>query len=148
MPEHVQEDLFGEVAARLAAHAERRELRHRFEAVKHRRPDTGRDLGAGMWCGRCGATAVNEAVLLTNHDTGWTVGCYLALRPGAAGHWAAHLTAQQRLDRWDRQFFGDCTGCGHPWGLHGWDIGGGSHHQHAGCMAVIPGCGCRRYTPR
>lgn len=148
MPEHVQEDLFGEVAAALAAQAEHRELRAAFEATKHRRPDTGQDLGTAMWCGRCGATVLNEFLIEINHETGWTAGCYVELRPGAVGRRFGQLTEAQRADRWDRRFFGDCAGCGHPWGLHGWNIGGGSHYHDRRCLALLSGCGCRRYTPR
>lgn len=148
----VQLDLFGEVAARLAtqqADADRQrraaELLAAFQAVKHRHPGTGADLGPRMWCGRCGAVEGSEFLIVINHELDWCAGCYPRFRPGVPIRPFAQLSMAQRADRWDRPFFADCVACGHPWGLHGSDIGGGAHDSHAGCQA-LPHARCRCTT--
>jgi hypothetical protein len=151
----VQLDLFGEVAALLyTTHAEADDLPSRrqrlaiFRTIKHRHPRTGEHLGDRMWCGRCGAVELNEVLMVINHETGWCAGCYTRFRSGVLASPFAHLTERQRADRWDRRFFTDCVGCGHPWGLHAWDIGGGSHDANAGCHPLLRrSCRCTRYAP-
>jgi len=151
----VQLDLFGEVDAALAARRAqaaadliRQQLLVDFEAIKHRHPGTGKDLGTRMWCGRCGAVEVNDFLIVINHELGWCAGCYIRHRPGTLDSPFAHLTEQQQADRWDRLYFADCAGCGHPWGLHCWDIGGGSHDTNIGCHALLTGrCDCPGYRP-
>jgi|GEM_PF-7062559 len=134
-------------AAADRGHARRR-LRAAFAAIKHRHPGTGADLGPRLWCGRCGALEPNELLIAINHELSWCAGCYTGLRPGVLASPFAHLSEAQRADRWDRQFVADCAGCAHPWGLHGWDIGGGSHDTHAGCQAVLRSrCPCIGYHP-
>ncbi len=66
----VQLDLFGEVNAVLAAQRPeadagrvRQQLRASFEALTHRHPATGQDLGSRVWCGRCGAIEVNDFLI-------------------------------------------------------------------------------------
>lgn len=151
----VQLDLFGQVEAdlteqqaRVDAGQVREQLRLAFEALKHRHPATGDDLGTRVWCGRCGAVEVNDFLIVINHELGWCAGCYARFRPGAVNGPFNHLSEAQQADRWDRRFFPDCTDCGHPWGLHGWDIGGGSHDTNTGCHALLSAwCRCPRYLP-
>ena len=119
------------------------------------RPD-GAPLPVGQgWCGRCGQNTFAYGLTI-NHDLGYC-GCPVEVDPtwsryprradgrgfrghGAVGH-ANHglLTVDELCDRWDRQYFPDCT-CGHPWGVH--------------CRADHPtfdfacgtSCGCSIYT--
>ncbi|HKT03145.1 MAG TPA: hypothetical protein VJT31_26755 [Rugosimonospora sp.] len=142
----VQLDLFGQVEADLTEQQARDRLHQTFQALKHRHPATGEDLGTRVWCGRCGAVEVNDFLIVINHELGWCAGCYARLRPGAVDGPFSHLSEAQRADRWDRQYFPDCANCGHPWGLHGWDIAGGSHDANSGCHALLSTwCRCPRY---
>lgn len=109
-----------------------------------------------VWCGRCGAL---HNPFDGGHDRGYQ-GCLIGIDPTwknyePRGHgWAGHgvighpggslLTVEELCDRWDRQYFPDCT-CGHPWGLH---------HTRYGTQMQPPGnplsclahCGCRDYV--
>lgn len=139
-------DVLSGAADRRDAEAERRKA---YETLRATCPD-GRVLAEDeTWCGRCGET-VYPYDLTINHDLGYC-GCPVESDPtwkryprredgrGFRGHGAVGypgeggtLTVEDLCDRWDRQFFPDCT-CGHPWGLH---------EDHDRCLAW---CGCFEY---
>lgn len=149
----VQLDLFGQVETAIAAQAAataaataREDLRRAFTNLMHHHPGTGADLGHRLWCGRCGGVEANSYLIVINHELGWLAGCYARFRPGTVSGPFDGTTEAQRADRWDRQFFADCHACGHPWGLHPWELGGGSHDERTGCHALRFGrCRCTGY---
>lgn len=128
------------------AAAQLAELRTLWTTRRRDRPD-GLAVPAGQdWCGRCGQNTFGYGLTI-NHDLGY-LGCPVDVDPtwsryecrgfrSAVGYPSHTLTIADLCDRWDRQFFPDCT-CGHPWGVHA----GSAHPTGFGCHTY---CGCSAY---